>query len=250
MDSNVARSGEAVGSAAERDRRVQIFLAQARGPRRNGDLLRQAVDRALRIQAANFSPAGVKPVDDALVDTLAYVVDVLEGVGADYAVTGSVASSVHGEPWSSLGADLIVRASGEQMSAFGQRMSPRFYAAAETLAETARAGGFANVVDNQTGLKVDLSFVGTDGFLQAVLGRRKAQVIGSHPRKFWFVTAEDVILMKLVWRQGTQSAKQWENALGVARVRGARMDWTFLFEQARMLGVEDDLIRLRDEAGI
>ena len=56
--------------------------------------------------------------------------------------------------------------------------------------------------------------------------------------------------MKLLWRKDTQSTKQWDNALGVARVKGARMDWKYLFENAKSLGVEDDLIRLRDEAGI
>ena len=62
--------------------------------------------------------------------------------------------------------------------------------------------------------------------------------------------AEDIILMKLLWRRDTRSTKQWENALSVARVKGARMDWKYLFEQARTLDIEEDLIALRDEAGI
>lgn len=34
-------------SAPERDRSMQVYLSQARGTVRNGDLLRQAVDRAI-----------------------------------------------------------------------------------------------------------------------------------------------------------------------------------------------------------
>ena len=56
--------------------------------------------------------------------------------------------------------------------------------------------------------------------------------------------------MKLLWRKDTQSRKQWENALSVVRVKGVSLDWKYLFEQARTLGLEDDLIKLRDEAGI
>ena len=97
---------------------------------------------------------------------------------------------------------------------------------------------------------MDLSFVGSDPYLRQALARRVRRTIGSAEPEFWFVTAEDVILMKLLWRKDTQSTKQWDNALGVARVRGARMDWKYLFENAKSLGVEDDLIRLRDEAGI
>lgn len=102
----------------------------------------------------------------------------------------------------------------------------------------------------RTGLKIDLSFIGKDVFLQETLRRRVRRQIGSHPYEFWFVTPEDVILMKLVWRKDTESQKQWENALSVARVKGAWMDWKYLFEQARALEIEDDLIKLRDESGI
>jgi len=64
------------------------------------------------------------------------------------------------------------------------------------------------------------------------------------------VTAEDIILMKLLWRRESRSEKQWSNALSVARVKRARLDWKYLWEQARSLGIEDDLVKLRDEAGI
>ena len=48
----------------------------------------------------------------------------------------------------------------------------------------------------------------------------------------------------------TRSTKQWENALSVARIKGARMDWKYLFEKARQLGIDGNLNQLRDEAGI
>jgi hypothetical protein len=64
------------------------------------------------------------------------------------------------------------------------------------------------------------------------------------------VTAEDIILMKLLWRRESRSEKQWSNALSVARVKRAKLDWKYLLEQARSLGIEDDLVKLRDAAGI
>ena len=80
--------------------------------------------------------------------------------------------------------------------------------------------------------------------------RRMRERIGPDSLEFWFVTPEDIILMKLLWRKDTQSAKQWENALSVAKYKGTRMDWKYLFEQAKALGIEPDLIKLRDDAGI
>jgi len=37
-------------------------------------------------------------------------------------------------------------------------------------------------------------------------------------------------------------------AIGVARVKGTRMDWAYLFKQAASLGIEADLTQPRDEA--
>ncbi len=234
----------------QRDRIMQVHLAQARGARRNGDLLRQAVDRALQIQAARLPTKGFVPMDDALIETLSEIVGALEATGVVYAITGSVASSVHGEPYSSLDADIVVSSSVEQAALLSARLSPRFYAPEDMLVDAARRSAFTNLVDNRTSLKVDVSFIGEDSFLRATLRRRVRSRIGSHPSEFWFVTPEDVILMKLLWRKDTRSQKQWDNALSVARVKGARMDWKYLFEQARQLDIKEDLIALRDEAGI
>jgi hypothetical protein len=234
----------------QRDRWMQVFLAQARGPVRNGDLLRTGMDRALHILATRRDKEAQGLMDDALIDTLSQVVDALEGVGVVHAITGSVASSVHGEPFDSMDADLVVLASTTQMAKVAARLTPRFYAPEDRLVDAAARHTFANVVDNRTGLKVDLSLLSGDPFLQGALRRRVRARIGQHPKDFWFVTAEDVILMKLLWRKDSRSAKQWENALSVARVKGARMDWKYLLEQARSLGIEDDLVELRNEAGI
>ncbi len=234
----------------QRDRMMQIFLAQARGWKRNGDLLRCAVRTALAIQAHREHGREDIHMQDPLVDALNRVTQALEACGIDYAVTGSVATSVHGEPFSSLDVDLVVAGNAARAVKLAETLSPDFYAPADMLADAAERSAFVNVIDNKSGLKVDLSFIGSDTYLRQALGRRVRRTIGSAEPEFWFVTAEDAILMKLLWRKDTKSTKQWDNALGVARVRGARMDWKYLFENAKSLGVEDDLVRLRDEAGI
>lgn len=234
----------------DRDRRMQIILTQARGKVRNGDLLRQSIDLALDIKAARSQEKRISPMDNALIETLTEVATTLEALDVVYAITGSIASSVHGEPFSSLDVDLVLVASMNQASELSKRLSPRFYAPQDMLIEAAERGTFTNVVDNRTSLKVDLSFITDNEYIRNTLDRRVRDQIGSHPKKFWFVTPEDIVLMKLLWRKETRSAKQWENALSVAQIQGARMDWKYLFEQARVLKIEDDLVKLRDEAGI
>ena len=234
----------------ERDRMMQVHMAQARGPVGNGDLLRQSTDALLMMRAGEDDNNRTTVVANALIDLLTETVRVLDEVQVPYAIAGSVASSVHGEVFASLNVDLIVQASPEQAQAVARKLSPRFYAPEDMLAEAARGHSMANVADNRTGLKVDLSFVPATGFLATVMARRTGMQIGSDGPEFQLVTAEDVILTKLLWRKETRSQKQWENALSVARVKGARMDWNYLWEQADSLRIKDDLVKLRDEAGI
>lgn len=231
----------------DRDRMLLVFSVQARGRRRNGDPLRQAVDRVRRMITDRKGEGAT--MDDALIVSLTTVADALEQVGATYAVTGSIAASVYGEPFQSLDVDLIVSASTEQAARLAELLSPRFHAESEMLRDAAANHDFVKVIDQRTGLKVDLSFV-RGAFLGDVLSRRVRCKIGGAEPEFWFVTPEDAILTKLLWRKDSRSAKQWENALGVVRVRGARLDWKYLFEQARELDIEDDLVQLRDEGGV
>jgi len=237
-------------NGARRDRLMQWHLAQARGPVRNGDLLRSAVDQCLRFQSARRGEMEGLTVDNALVDTLSTVTESMNGLNIVYAVTGSIASSVHGEPYMSQDVDLIVHATPEQMTRLALSLAPRFYAPADMLSQAARDHVQANVVDNKNGLKADISPIPKTGFLADAMSRRVRTRIGSASPEFWFVTPEDVILMKLDWRRGTQSAKQWDNALGVARIQGVKLDWKYMFDQARSLDLEDDLVKVRDEAGI
>lgn len=237
-------------SPQDRDRWMQIWLAQARGPVRNGDLLRAAYARAARQWAIDHGIKVNDLMDDALIASLAFVTDALEQLQIPHAITGSVASSTHSEPVQTMDVDLVLIAQPSKAAALAAALKPKFYVPEDTLTNAARNGGFVNVIDGQTGIKIDLSFVGDDPYLRQCVQRRVRLTIGGHPREFWFVTAEDIILMKLYRRRDTRSAKQWENALGVTRYKGSRMDWKFLVEQARSLGVEQDLIKLRDEAGI
>ncbi len=225
-----------------------MFLAQARGAVRNGDLFRQSVDWALQILSDRRGGGGVT-MNDELVNTLESVTIAMESIGIAYAIAGSVASSVHGEPHSTVDADLIVVASAEHAKALSDQLSPRFYAPEDMLIQASQDGVMANVVDNRNGLKIDLTFLTDDVFLKRVMARREQRQIGSS-QPFWLVTAEDVILMKLQWRVASQSSKQWNDALGVVQVQGNRLDWQYLRTTAEQVGLLDDLIRLRDEGGV
>ena len=68
--------------------------------------------------------------DDPLVDVLRATVEALENAGIRYAVTGSVAGSIHGEPIQSLDVDIVLRMTPEQARQVATTLPQRFYRSA------------------------------------------------------------------------------------------------------------------------
>ncbi|MHC4441414.1 MAG: hypothetical protein ACYTF1_15305 [Planctomycetota bacterium] len=185
-----------------------------------------------------------------MIDLITQITASLEEEGITYAVTGSVASSIHGEPVTSIDIDIVTNMKLKQATRLADKLAPRMYADANMLRQAVVEHGMVNLYDTVTGFKIDISVL-EDTKYHKVLMKRRIRI--AHPREnvsFWVVSPEDVILMKLVWRQNSQSQKQWDNALGVARVQGNQLDWKYLHSWAARLGITDDLNRLAGEAGI
>ncbi len=188
--------------------------------------------------------------DDPFTELISLIVRSLEGVGIPYAITGSVAGGVHGEPITSLDVDFVVGMTPDQARRLDQVLPPRFFRKADLLEETARRSGIVSMADADTGLKVDFVIPSSSGLNGEIFARRTLERYGPEGPAFYTVTAEDLILMKLLWRKDSRSQKQWDSALSVVRVQGASLDWKYLFEQSPILEIEDDLIKLRDEGGV
>jgi hypothetical protein len=154
-----------------------------------------------------------------IIDLIAQVTASLEEEGITYAVTGSVASSIHGEPVTSIDLDIVTNMKPEQATRLANKVAPRIYADANMLRQAAVEHAMVNFYDAVTGFKIDISVLEDTPYHKEVMKRR---IHITHPREnisFWVVSPEDVILMKLIWRKDSQSQKQWDNALGVARVK-------------------------------
>lgn len=180
-----------------------------------------------------------------LFELLASVARDLEDVGVVYALTGSIASSLYGQPQMSFDADLGVRMTVAQADILVKRWKGRFYASAEGLREAIEHGGMSNVIDTASGWKIDLSVLEKSAFFDSVLSRRRKIVLPDAAAPVWVVSPEDVILMKLLWRRDSRSDKQFNDVLNVVRSLGAQLDWKYLNEWAKSVSVAADLDALR-----
>jgi hypothetical protein len=188
--------------------------------------------------------------NDDFVGLIQQVTTPLEEEGVVYAITGSVASSIHGEPITSIDVDIVMNMRPDQASRLVTKLGSRFYADADVVCRACVDHSMTNVIHRESCLKFDLSILPNTPYYREVFRRRVQVACLGSDAKVWVVSAEDIVLMKLVWRKSTGSRKQWENALSVVRTQRNRLDWAYLHRWAVELDINADLDDLTREAGI
>lgn len=185
-------------------------------------------------------------MSDRPIDVALQVAAALEAAGVEYLVGGSMASSMAGEPRSTLDIDLVVRLSESQVPRFVEALGEEFVADAQSLVRAVRQRSSANLIHMRSALKVDLFMLGATPFEDGQMRRRRLMRVATDPDRYLYAyTAEDIVLQKLRWyRLGRHvSERQWRDVLSVCRISGDTMDLGYLREGAAALGVSDLLTR-------
>lgn len=180
------------------------------------------------------------------------VAEVLEGLGVVYQVGGSVASSLHGMPRSSVDADLVADLEERQVAPFVEALRGEFYVDEEMILGAVRHRSSFNVIHLASLVKVDV-FVRKDRPYDGVsLSRRSRDTLRDDPDAppLFVASAEDMVLVKLEWfeKGGRVSERQWSDVLGMIRVQGPSLDLAYLRRWAAELGVADLLARALADA--
>lgn len=196
---------------------------------------------------------------EPLPDVIAVALDFsqrLAALAVPFVVGGSLASSVHGEPRSTLDVDLVVGLRPQDVEPLLASVRPTYYLDADVLADAVRTAGTVNAVHLTAGIKVDLFVAGADPFEAERLRQRVAVPVGPGAADLlWVDTPEHTILRKLEWyrRGGEQSDRQWRDVRAIAAVQGEALDWGLLSLWSGHLGVVDLVQRLwleqRDREG-
>ena len=177
---------------------------------------------------------------------VARVAEVLDLLAVPYAIGGSLASSVVGEPRSTIDVDIVADLRPEHIESFIAQLLPRFYIPEERLRRAVRERLSANLIDQDTGMKVDVFIAGGTPLDDAALTRRLPFAPRPGAGVLYVHTPEDVLLQKLRWyrKGGEVSDRQWRDVIGIVRVQGARLDSSYLTYGAALLGVTDLLDRV------
>lgn len=172
----------------------------------------------------------------------------LDDSGIDYMVTGSVASSLHGEPRSTHDVDLVVSidmATAKKL--IGILQSPDYYLDPEVVMDAIARKGMFNLIDRETGDKVDFWILKDEPFDKSRFARKYEEELMGVRLKV--STPEDTILAKLWWANEIGgSEKQFGDALHVYEVQSDKLDQDYLASWAKKLSVGPMLRKLRQEA--
>jgi hypothetical protein len=184
----------------------------------------------------------------------ARLLEVLDRMEIPYHVAGSVASSAHGVPRTTLDIDLVVDLKPEQIEAFASDLEHDFYADAAMIGEAFARGRAANLIHLGTAWKFGLFPLQADAYSQTAFGRRGREVRpdGREAIECAVATAEDTILRKLEWYRagGETSERQWNDLRGVCEAARQQLDLAYLRKWARELKIEDLLENLLAEFGV
>jgi hypothetical protein len=178
---------------------------------------------------------------------------VLERLGVDYLVGGSLASSLHGIPRATLDVDIVADLRMAHVKPLVAARENELFIDADMVTEAVRRRATFNVLHLATMFKVDVFVVGDDDLLAAELSRKqRVRVVDSPPSDLNLATAEDMVLQKLIWYRegGSISDRQWGDVLGILRTQGERLDREYLDRWATRKGLDELLARARADAGI
>lgn len=179
---------------------------------------------------------------------LSEVVAALNECGIPYMVTGSIASSLFGEPRATHDVDLVVELERRHVDELLRRFAePDYFLQRSSMMEAISHGSMFNLLSIEDGDKVDFWLLTDDPFDSSRFDRRLSKTVMGVD--VWISSPEDTILAKLRWaKKSGGSEKQMNDALRVFEVQRGVIDEDYVREWADSLNVANLWQQIQDAA--
>ena len=174
-------------------------------------------------------------------DLVRQLATILDDLAIPYALGGSMASSLIGEPRSTVDVDIAIKLSSGSEYGLLERVTPEFYVSVDAAQIAIQSSSSFNLIDTAHGLKVDLFVLG-DSLLDRMQIERRVNIAVPHtPNGIWVTAPEDQILRKLdwYWKADGVSDRQWRDVVGILRVNLTSLDQDYLQHTATAVGLAD-----------
>ena len=151
-----------------------------------------------------------------------------------YMVTGSIAANFYTVPRMTRDIDIVVELSERDISRFISLFEKDYYLEPDTIREAVKTKGMFNLIHNEHVIKIDFVVRKNTPYRRREFFRRKK--VSVDDQDLYLVTAEDLILSKLVWAKESRSELQLTDVRNLLRsVKG--LNRRYLGRWAKQLGV-------------
>jgi hypothetical protein len=138
-------------------------------------------------------------------EVLSLAVSRLETAGIEYMITDSFALAAHATPRMTRDIDVVIDCSPDQAAQLAESFQVDSYASV-VAARAVTSRTMFNVIHNETLLKVDFIVRRMDAYTDEQFARRRRIELDGF--NAWFISPEDLVLAKLLWRRETGSEQQ------------------------------------------
>ena len=182
-------------------------------------------------------------------EILREITGALDQAGIPYMVVGSFASNLYGTGRATFDIDLVVSATPEQIKVFLSVLrASQYYFDLDTALDACRHNDMFNILDMESGWKIDIIFEKPGPYHRQAFQRRAAAEIEQVP--LVAATAEDTIISKLEWAKMGESSRQIEDVAGILKVSGASLDRPYIDKWVADLDLTEQWNRARALAGL
>lgn len=167
-----------------------------------------------------------------------YVIEVLERLDIPYMVVGGFAAILYGEPRLTIDVDVLVDMQPRQVKAFVATFPPSdYYVSEEAVHDSLQRRTPFNVIQPRTGAKVDLVPLPPDPFSRVAFGHRRELVYDATGNTASFITAEDIVVSKLIAHRNSNSDKHLRDIRGVLVMQWDDLNISYIRQQANTQGL-------------
>lgn len=164
---------------------------------------------ALIWYATSIQPSAVLNRDSNMteeLEVLKIVTSRLNQANILYMVSGSIAANYYTVPRMTRDIDIIVELKQGDADKFVSLFETDFYVNRQMITNEISRQGMFNLIHNQHVIKIDFVIKKSSPYSETAFSRRKEIPIEDIP--MWFISAEDLIISKLIWAKDSHSDVQ------------------------------------------
>jgi hypothetical protein len=177
--------------------------------------------------------------------TLRAIVDRFESSGVPYMVVGSIAALAHGRSRATQDFDVVAELDAAHLRTFLASLPPeRFYVSEDAALDALLRETLFNVIDLETGWKIDVVPRKRREFSRVEFGRRRELSLAGV--RFVVASLEDTQIAKLEWSKlAGASARQLEDAAELLHLAGQTLDRAYVEHWVSVLDLRDEWSRIQ-----